>query len=155
MVLNQLIKRPILVGIILIGMFGGAYSLLKAIPQEYVPREDRGSFFIMVRGPEGASFDYMKQYMDEIERRILPYTETNEVNRVLVRAPGFGSNAFNQASSSFRSLTGVSAGRASRLSTRSTGSCRTCRASGPLLSCGRALAAGTRSDPVRAGRAFL
>jgi multidrug efflux pump len=95
-VLNQLIKRPILVGIILIGMFGGAYSLLKAIPQEYVPREDRGSFFIMVRGPEGASFDYMKQYMDEIERRILPYTETNEVNRVLVRAPGFGSNAFNQ-----------------------------------------------------------
>nr|WP_321361496.1 efflux RND transporter permease subunit [uncultured Hyphomonas sp.] len=96
-VLNQLIGRPIAVGIVLLSLFAGAYSLLRVVPQEYVPTEDRGSFFIMVRGPEGASFDYMKQYVDEIERRVLPYTETGEMRRVLVRAPGFGSNAFNQA----------------------------------------------------------
>ncbi|HAE26152.1 MULTISPECIES: efflux RND transporter permease subunit [Hyphomonas] len=95
--LNQLIGRPIAVGLVLISLFAGAYSLLRVVPQEYVPTEDRGSFFIMVRGPEGASFDYMKQYVDEIERRVLPYTETGEMRRVLVRAPGFGSNAFNQA----------------------------------------------------------
>jgi multidrug efflux pump len=97
--LNQLIKRPIVVGLVLIALFAGAYSLLRTVPQEYVPREDRGSFFVMVRGPEGASFDYMKQYVDEIERRLLPYTEGDdaELRRVLVRAPGFGSNAFNQA----------------------------------------------------------
>ncbi|HRX74858.1 MAG TPA: efflux RND transporter permease subunit, partial [Hyphomonas sp.] len=96
-ILNLLIRRPIVVGILLIGLFAGAYQLLRTVPQEYVPREDRGSFFVMVGGPEGASFDYMKQYVDEIERRMLPYTESGEVNRVLVRAPGFGSNAFNQA----------------------------------------------------------
>ncbi|HPF24500.1 MAG TPA: efflux RND transporter permease subunit, partial [Hyphomonas sp.] len=96
-ILNLLIRRPIVVGILLIGLFTGAYQLLRTVPQEYVPREDRGSFFVMVGGPEGASFDYMKQYVDEIERRMLPYTESGEVNRVLVRAPGFGSNAFNQA----------------------------------------------------------
>ena len=95
-VLNQLIGRPIALGVLLLALFGGAYSLLRIVPQEYVPQEDRGSFFIMVRGPEGASFDYMKQYMDEIERRLLPYTESGEVKRVLIRAPGFGSNAFNQ-----------------------------------------------------------
>ncbi len=95
--LNQLIGRPIAVGLVLVSLFAGAYSLLRVVPQEYVPAEDRGSFFIMVRGPEGASFDYMKQYVDEIERRVLPYTETGEMRRVLVRAPGFGSNAFNQA----------------------------------------------------------
>ena len=96
-VLDQLVGRPIAVGIVLIAMFVGAYNLLRIVPQEYVPREDRGSFFIMISGPQGASFDYMKQYVDEIERRTLPYTETGEVSRVLVRAPGFGSNAFNQA----------------------------------------------------------
>jgi multidrug efflux pump len=95
--LDLLIGRPIVVGLLLLSLFGGAYALFQKVPQEYVPREDRGSFFIMVRGPEGASFDYMKQYVDEIERRVLPYTEQGEVNRVLVRAPGFGSNAFNQA----------------------------------------------------------
>ncbi|HPE48355.1 MAG TPA: efflux RND transporter permease subunit [Hyphomonas sp.] len=95
-VLNVLIGRPIAVGLVLLSMFGAAYGLTRVIPQEYVPREDRGSFFIMVSGPEGASFDYMKQYMDEIERRLMPYTETGEVRRLLMRAPGFGSNAFNQ-----------------------------------------------------------
>jgi len=95
-VLDLLVRRPIAVGLVLIAVFAGAYALLRTVPQEYVPREDRGSFFVQVRGPEGASFDYMKQYMDEIERRVLPYTETGEVHRVLVRAPGFGSNAFNQ-----------------------------------------------------------
>ena len=95
-VLNQLVGRPIAVGVVLMGLFAGAYGLLRIVPQEYVPREDRGSFFVMISGPEGASFDYMKQYIDEIERRMLPYADTGEVNRVLVRAPGFGSNAFNQ-----------------------------------------------------------
>jgi multidrug efflux pump len=95
--LDLLLGRPIVVGILLLSLFGGAYVLFQKVPQEYVPREDRGSFFIMVGGPEGASFDYMKQYVDEIECCVLFYTEQGEVNRVLVRAPGFGSNAFNQA----------------------------------------------------------
>ncbi|MCA8901560.1 MAG: efflux RND transporter permease subunit, partial [Hyphomonas sp.] len=94
-VLDILIGRPIVVGFVLLALFGAAWNLVRTLPQEYVPREDRGSFFINVAGPQGASFDYMIQYMDEIERRLLPYTD-NEVNRVLLRAPGFGSNAFNQ-----------------------------------------------------------
>jgi len=53
-----------------------------------------------VRGPEGASYAYMERYMDEIERRLLPYTESQngkpaEVTRLLIRAPGFGGNSYN------------------------------------------------------------
>jgi multidrug efflux pump len=46
---------------------------------------------VLVNGPEGASFGYMEEYMDEIERRLLPYAESGEAIRVLMRTPrGFG-----------------------------------------------------------------
>jgi multidrug efflux pump len=58
------------------------------LPQEYAPNEDRGSFFTFVRGPEGATFEYMTPYMNEIERRLTPYVEAGEIQRLLIRTPG-------------------------------------------------------------------
>ena len=100
--LNMLIPRPILMAVLLCGMFWSTLDLSQRVTEEYVPREDRGAFFVAIRGPEGASYSYMERYIDEIERRLLPYTESQdgkpaEVNRLLFRAPGFGSSAFNQA----------------------------------------------------------
>ncbi len=95
--LDRLIPRPILVGLILAGLFAGAWQLARTVPQEYTPQEDRGGFFTIVRGPQGASYAYMERYVDEIERRLLPYVEAGEVQRLLVRAPGFGTANFNQA----------------------------------------------------------
>lgn len=100
--LNILIPRPIFMAILLGGLFWSTWDLSQRVTEEYVPREDRGAFFVVVRGPEGASYSYMERYIDEIERRLLPYTESQngkppEVNRLLFRAPGFGSSAFNQA----------------------------------------------------------
>ncbi|MEM8920085.1 MAG: efflux RND transporter permease subunit, partial [Pseudomonadota bacterium] len=57
-VLDRLIKRPIVVGVLLLSFFASAAVLYREIEEEYVPTEDRGGFFIAVRGPEGASFDY-------------------------------------------------------------------------------------------------
>ena len=37
------------------------------LPNEYTPKEDRGNFFVLVNGPPGATYDYMLDYMDEIE----------------------------------------------------------------------------------------
>ncbi|MEM9938728.1 MAG: efflux RND transporter permease subunit [Pseudomonadota bacterium] len=101
-VLDRLIRRPIVVGAVLIALFAGGYQLSNMVEEEYVPTEDRGAFFVAVRGPQGASYSFMERYLDEIERRFLPYTESQngnppEVNRLLFRAPGFGSSAFNQA----------------------------------------------------------
>lgn len=61
--------------------------LFRVIPSEYAPREDRGTFFLLVNGPEGATYSYMKEYMDEIERRMQPLIDNGEVARLLVRAP--------------------------------------------------------------------
>ncbi|MFA5677912.1 MAG: efflux RND transporter permease subunit [Pseudomonas sp.] len=61
--------------------------LMTLLPNEYTPTEDRGVFMIMVNGPEGATYDYMVKYMDEIESRVLDLVDTGEVGRIMVRAP--------------------------------------------------------------------
>ena len=91
------VRRPIMMAIALGLIIFSSWTMLQNVQREYVPTEDRGAFFVAVRGPEGASFQFMERYADEIERRMLPYTESGEVNRLLVRAPGFGSSSFNQA----------------------------------------------------------
>lgn len=70
--------------LVLFVLFGWLYT---QIPDEYAPREDRGAFFVLVNGPEGASYQYMEDYMNEIEARIMPLVETGEIRRLLVRAP--------------------------------------------------------------------
>ena len=81
-----------IIGLVFVGILGGSYWLLQKIPDEYAPKEDRGAFFVLVNGPEGASYDYMKEYMDEIERRLMPLVESGEITRLLVRAPRTFSN---------------------------------------------------------------
>ncbi|MCG7561976.1 efflux RND transporter permease subunit [Pseudoalteromonas sp. McH1-42] len=67
-----------------------SYALFQQIPSELTPKEDRGTFFIMMNGPEGASYENNAANMAEIEQRLLPYVEQEELSRVLVRVPGWG-----------------------------------------------------------------
>ena len=96
-VLSWMLRRRV----VFIGGFaaiaGLSFFLFNALPAEYAPKEDRGAFFLLINAPEGASFEYTKEYMEEIEQRLMAYVETNEVNRLLVRAPrNFGNlAAFN------------------------------------------------------------
>ena len=69
-----------------------AVYLIRTIPSEYAPKEDRGAFFVMVTGPEGASHGYMRDYMEKIEQRVMPLVEAGEVTRLLVRSPRAFSN---------------------------------------------------------------
>jgi multidrug efflux pump len=81
--------------LLFLASIGAAAWLYQQIPQEYTPKEDRGAFFVLVDGPEGASFSYMRTYLDEIERRLMPYTESGEAIRLLVRAPRIFGSAQN------------------------------------------------------------
>jgi len=86
-----------LVVLLFCAVLAGAAWLFQSLPSEYTPREDRGVFFVIVNGPEGASHTYMRDYMDEIERRLTPLVDNNEVTRLLVRSPrSFGNlTSFN------------------------------------------------------------
>jgi multidrug efflux pump len=90
--LRLALRHKWLVGFVFLGILGGSFWLLQQTPSEYAPKEDRGAFFVLVNGPEGATFDYMQDYMDEIERRLTPLVESGEVTRLLVRAPRAFSN---------------------------------------------------------------
>ena len=92
--LDRMLERPWQALMVIAIMLAAALLLLRDIPQEYAPKEDRGVFFIMIKGPEGASYNYVQEHMDEIERRLMPFTETGEIQRLLMRAPGsFGSTS--------------------------------------------------------------
>ncbi|CAH9054329.1 Efflux pump membrane transporter BepG [Pseudoalteromonas sp. CIP111854] len=67
-----------------------SFALLQQIPSELTPKEDRGTFFIMMNGPEGASYENNLANMEQIEQRLLPYVDKGELSRVLVRVPGWG-----------------------------------------------------------------
>ena len=88
--------KPISVGLFF-ALAAAAAWVVSLLPGEYAPREDRGAFFILVNGPEGSSHEYLKGYMDEIEKRLMPYVENGEATRLLVRTPrAFGrTESFN------------------------------------------------------------
>jgi len=90
----KLMRYPLMVSsLVLIALASSAF-LVKEVPQEFAPREDRGSMFLIVNGPQGASYEYIESYMDEIENRLMPLVESGEVKRLLIRAPrSFGRSA--------------------------------------------------------------
>ena len=92
--LDRTLDRPWLALLLIVAMLLAILLLLREIPQEYSPKEDRGVFYIMIKGPEGVSYEYMREHINEIERRLMPFTETGEFQRLLMRAPGsFGATS--------------------------------------------------------------
>lgn len=91
------LRHPWMIFTILFALIAALVWQAPKVPQELVPKEDRGAFFVSVKGPEGASFEYMNQYMEEIERRLSPWVEQGYVKRLLIRTPrSFGnSQVFN------------------------------------------------------------
>lgn len=95
------VGRPIAIIVAFFGILAGSAALFFAIPGEYTPQEDRGSFQIMISGPEGASFEYMQPFIEQIEQRLLPMISQGEIDRISVRAPGGfgpGGGGFNSGS---------------------------------------------------------
>jgi multidrug efflux pump len=85
--LKPVLAHRLATAAVFLALCGGCWWLFQQIPSEYTPREDRGAFFVLVNGPEGATHNYIVDYMDEIERRLMPYAESGEAMRLLVRTP--------------------------------------------------------------------
>ncbi len=75
-----------------IGSLALIYILFMALPQELAPKEDRAMIMMFATAPEGATFEYMAAYMDELER--ITGEEIPERDRFFtITAPSFGSGA--------------------------------------------------------------
>ncbi len=67
----------------------GAWFCFEQLDSELAPLEDRGRLRVVATAPEGASFDYMLAYMDELTERVT--AETPEANVIIsLTAPGMG-----------------------------------------------------------------
>ena len=81
--------------VLVAGVGVAVYVLMQNVPKEFAPREDQGTFFTRVQGPEGASFSYMRERMYELERSIVPMVEAGDVQRSLMVVPGWGGSSPN------------------------------------------------------------
>lgn len=90
--LEIFLARPAVVVAGMAGIFGLIAFFLYHVPQEFAPTEDRGKFFIMVSGPEGATFEATVRDMRRIETLLAAYKASGEAESTLVRVPAYDSS---------------------------------------------------------------
>ncbi len=90
--LDKFMRVKWLAFIIIILSGAGIYLLNQDIPQELAPMEDRGNFRIYATGPEGATFEYMDFYMDQITGLVQAEVPENE-SVLTITSPGFGASS--------------------------------------------------------------
>ncbi|MBU2877276.1 MULTISPECIES: efflux RND transporter permease subunit [Alteromonadaceae] len=91
--LNRTLHQPILIVIMLLASVVALVQMSQKIPSEFVPKEDRGNFFLSLQGAEGASFESNSVNLKKVEDLLLPYLGEGEIERIIVRTPGGGGSA--------------------------------------------------------------
>jgi len=89
-VLLNTIKQPFMITSVVVLSLIAVYLLFIQLPSEYTPKEDRNNALLIMRGAEGASHENNVKNMQEIERKLLAYQQRGDLERVIVRVPGFG-----------------------------------------------------------------
>ncbi len=86
--LRRAMRRPWLVVGGTIAATALAALLLKVLPSELAPVEDRGFVFVGLNGPEGASLEYMDRHVRIVEAVTAREMESGDIVRSSVRVPG-------------------------------------------------------------------
>jgi len=99
--LEKFVSVPWLAIVSVLLLTVAAAWMMRTLPTEYAPSEDRGVFFIMLRAPEGASLQYMDRYAREMETILLEEIgDSDSVRRFITRLPGtWGGAEVNSARS--------------------------------------------------------
>jgi multidrug efflux pump len=88
--LRRSLQTPLLVVAAGLLAFGLVFVLLKDLPSEYAPGEDRQRVFIRLVGPEGASLQYIDRYLRQVEEVVIEEVDRGSVRRYLTRSGSFG-----------------------------------------------------------------
>jgi multidrug efflux pump len=87
--LNGAMKAPIITLAFAFLLSGLSVVLFNLLPKEFTPVEDRGVVIIPTTGPEGASFGYMREHVEHIERQMQRYVDNGEAASVFSTMGGF------------------------------------------------------------------
>ena len=94
---NFMRYRWIFIPIVLLsGLF--IYLTFSNLQSELAPKEDRSSFRVFAQAQEGATFDYMESYVNDITDTVLSMLKPEELIGVgSLTSPGFGTGGVNTA----------------------------------------------------------
>jgi multidrug efflux pump len=88
--LSRALRAPLVILAIGGAVSFAAVNLFQALPKEFAPTEDRGIIIVPIQAPEGASLDYTRDRVREVERALMPLQEQGVVSSMLSQvAPGF------------------------------------------------------------------
>lgn len=88
--LSRALQAPLVILAMGIAVSFSAYGLFQMVPKEFAPTEDRGAIIIRINAPEGASLDYTRDRVKEVERELLPYQEKGIIASITSQvAPGY------------------------------------------------------------------
>lgn len=91
---ERTVGKPLLFGAVLAGSAILSFVLFQVVPKELAPDEDRGAFFILFEGPEGAGYDYTVSQIQKVEKLLAAKIGDNQpIQRINTRVPGgFGAS---------------------------------------------------------------
>jgi multidrug efflux pump len=86
--LEVCLANKVVITLCFLTCFMAIFGLQQRIPSELAPIEDRGGLFMRMRGPEGASHEFMQQQMYLVEEQMQPLLDSGEMERILLRVDG-------------------------------------------------------------------
>jgi multidrug efflux pump len=89
--LQVFMKLRWLAFVIIIGTGWLIYGLMNSLPSELAPLEDRSRIRAFSRAPEGSTFEYMDEYMNELVQLLMKEIPESE-GVISVTSPGFGAS---------------------------------------------------------------
>ncbi|MEJ0012300.1 MAG: efflux RND transporter permease subunit [Bauldia sp.] len=92
--LDAALAAPAIVILVAVIFAGGAYFAFQLLPSELTPPEDRGQITLSIRGPPGATVDYITDQMRSVEQVMAPYLKSGEVVNTFATAQGGGGGGF-------------------------------------------------------------
>lgn len=87
LLLAGLMRRRWIAAVVFVVILAAIPFLYSLIHKEYAPLEDRGAFFVIADGPEGAGFAKSYEMLERMENVLMPLYENGEATRVLLRLP--------------------------------------------------------------------
>ncbi|MBX3747635.1 MAG: efflux RND transporter permease subunit [Verrucomicrobiae bacterium] len=73
---------------VLVGAAFAIHTVFQVLPRELSPLEDRGRIWVRATAPEGVSYDYMQNYMDDVAKAVME--RVPEAPVTMTQVPGSG-----------------------------------------------------------------
>ena len=95
-VVSKAVSFRLAAPLVIIACIVGSGLLMKQVPAQLAPQEDRGVIFAFIKGAEGTSYNRMAANMEIAEKKLMPLLGQGVVKSFSIQAPAFGGRAGDQ-----------------------------------------------------------